>query len=71
MDWRISLGRFQPPTNWTVEVTKMSGIYPHFTKVGAELDAWLLEPLEIDSQLDPLASCCLCDMLKACAACHV
>ncbi len=33
VDWRISLGRFQLPTNWTVEVTKMSGIYPHFTKV--------------------------------------
>ncbi|KAI7838050.1 hypothetical protein COHA_008133 [Chlorella ohadii] len=33
VDWRISLGRFQLTTNWTVEVTKMSGIYPHFTKV--------------------------------------
>ncbi|PRW20961.1 OS-9 isoform X3 isoform B [Chlorella sorokiniana] len=33
VDWRISLGRFQPPSNWTVEATKMSGIYPHFTKV--------------------------------------
>lgn len=32
VDWRISLGRFQAPTNWTVEATKMSGIYPHFTK---------------------------------------
>ena len=49
VDWRISLGRFQPPTNWTAEVTKMSGIYPHFTKVGAELDTFLVLHLALEN----------------------
>jgi hypothetical protein len=38
VDWVISLGRFQPAaSNWTAANASLTGLYPHFTRVGPPL----------------------------------